>query len=367
MVQGKKKQYFAGANTAFGFYSLFDYITRQDIEQLFILKGGPGSGKSTLMKSLGNRFLSEGYDVEFFHCSSDSDSLDGVKIPSLKAAVVDGTSPHVIDPALPGVVDEIVNLGEFWDSKQLRPHREAIETLAAAKQSCFAQAYQYLKEAHAVIEKHRYLISLALDREKMNQAVLSIIDALQASLPESGGKYSERQLFASAICPSGLVNFYPTILGEVENLYILTGEPGTGKSYLLERVYEALRGRPLAMEIYRCAFDPHRLDAVVIPAINTAFVKGTYPHSFAVPPLQGQAKQQTIAVSRYLKVHALKETATERALCQDRFWQLIGKAQDFLAKARQLHGKLEEYYVKAVDFSRVNQAGQFIYDRIKAG
>lgn len=367
MVQGKKTQYFAGANTAFGFYSLFDYITMQNTEQLFILKGGPGCGKSTLMKSLGNRFLSEGYDVEFFHCSADSDSLDGIKIPSHKAAVVDGTAPHVIDPALPGVVDEIVNLGEFWDSSQLRPHKEAIAALVAAKSSCFTQAYQYLKEAHEVIAKHRYLISLALDRENMNRMILSIIDELVASLPETSRDYSERQLFASAICPSGLVNFYPSILSGTENLYILTGEPGTGKSYLLQRIYEALRGRPLAVELYRCAFDPHRLDALVIPSVKTAFVKGTYPHSFAVPHVQGQGKQQTIAISRHLKVGQLKETAAERALCQDRYWQLIGKAQDYFAKARQFHGKLEEYYVKAVNFERVNQATRLIFDRIKTG
>ena len=37
--------------------------------------------------------LNRGYDVEFHHCSSDASSIDGVVIPALKIALVDGTTP----------------------------------------------------------------------------------------------------------------------------------------------------------------------------------------------------------------------------------------------------------------------------------
>jgi len=37
--------------------------------------------------------VERGYDVEFMHCSSDNNSLDGVVIPSLKIALLDGTAP----------------------------------------------------------------------------------------------------------------------------------------------------------------------------------------------------------------------------------------------------------------------------------
>ena len=49
-------------------------------------------------------------------CSSDNNSLDGIVIPKLKIAILDGTA-HVVDPVFPGVVDEIINLGQFWDEK----------------------------------------------------------------------------------------------------------------------------------------------------------------------------------------------------------------------------------------------------------
>ena len=50
-VTGKALHYFAGGNTARGFFSLYD-SNFAGLEKVFILKGGPGTGKSTLMKKI---------------------------------------------------------------------------------------------------------------------------------------------------------------------------------------------------------------------------------------------------------------------------------------------------------------------------
>jgi hypothetical protein len=42
--------------------------------------------------------LEKGYDVEFHCCSSDNDSLDGIVIPSIRVAMLDGTAPHGVVP-----------------------------------------------------------------------------------------------------------------------------------------------------------------------------------------------------------------------------------------------------------------------------
>ncbi len=54
----------------------------------------------------------------------DPDSLDGVVLPRLKAALVDGTAPHVIEPKYPGVVEQYVNLGVCYDREGLQAVRE---------------------------------------------------------------------------------------------------------------------------------------------------------------------------------------------------------------------------------------------------
>ena len=93
MRQGKATYVFPGSNTSAGFLSFYREGLKA-IDNVFILKGGPGCGKSTLMRKIGLNMLERGYDVEFWQCSSDNDSLDGVVIPDISAAIIDGTPPH---------------------------------------------------------------------------------------------------------------------------------------------------------------------------------------------------------------------------------------------------------------------------------
>ena len=58
-MAGKIVNYFAGGNTARGFHSLYD-SNLQGLERIYILKGGPGTGKSSLMKKIGNEWLEKG-------------------------------------------------------------------------------------------------------------------------------------------------------------------------------------------------------------------------------------------------------------------------------------------------------------------
>ena len=88
-------QYFLGANAPDGFYSLYPQLI--DLERaraVYILKGGPGCGKSTLMRRVAQAMEEKGASVEYIACSGDPDSLDAVVFPALNTAIVDGTAPH---------------------------------------------------------------------------------------------------------------------------------------------------------------------------------------------------------------------------------------------------------------------------------
>ncbi len=91
--------FFLGANSGEGFQNLFSQITDlEDTYDLMVLKGGPGVGKNTFMREIGRAMEAAGTPVEYLWCSGDPDSLDGVVLPDLRCAVVDGTSPHGTAP-----------------------------------------------------------------------------------------------------------------------------------------------------------------------------------------------------------------------------------------------------------------------------
>ena len=142
------RRYFLGANTSKGFVSLYqDFCTPESGNFLYVIKGGPGCGKSSFMKKIGKAAEDAGLDVEYVLCSADPESLDGVLIPAWRVGYVDGTSPHVMDVALPAASGAYLDLGRFYDVKALKPKREA---LAGLKEKCGAQyaiAYNALSEA----------------------------------------------------------------------------------------------------------------------------------------------------------------------------------------------------------------------------
>ncbi|MDD2568537.1 MAG: ATPase [Clostridia bacterium] len=95
MKKGKVSHVFPGSNTPQGFYSFYAEGL-SPMEHVFVLKGGPGTGKSTLMRKIAHNMTERGYDVELWQCSSDNNSLDGVIIGNLGVAVVDGTAPQAV-------------------------------------------------------------------------------------------------------------------------------------------------------------------------------------------------------------------------------------------------------------------------------
>ena len=55
-----ERHYFPGNNTPQGFFSYYKYILGQrEANRIICVKGGPGTGKSTFMKRIGQRFAEQ--------------------------------------------------------------------------------------------------------------------------------------------------------------------------------------------------------------------------------------------------------------------------------------------------------------------
>ena len=73
--------FFAGANTYEGFRGEYENLLCEDtFEKIYIIKGGSGTGKSTLIKKCKSKASAIGCDITTLLCSSDPKSLDGIII-----------------------------------------------------------------------------------------------------------------------------------------------------------------------------------------------------------------------------------------------------------------------------------------------
>ena len=137
-------QYFLGGNTVRGFVSFYSGFCRRPEDFLWVIKGGPGCGKSSFMKTIGRAAEEKGLDVEYVLCSGDPESVDGVYFPALHTGYADGTAPHVLEAVTPGAAGLYLDLSRFYDRLALQPERRTIEQLQRRYQSLYREAYAKL-------------------------------------------------------------------------------------------------------------------------------------------------------------------------------------------------------------------------------
>lgn len=357
-MPGTARYLYAGGNSALGFFSYFDHVTVGDATRLWVIKGGPGVGKSTFVRKIGEEMRARGFDVEYFRCSSDNDSLDGVRIPALEIALVDGTAPHVIEPKLPGAVDEILDLGDYWDEAGIRRRRDDIITMTAEVSRHFTRAYRFLAAAKLVYDDIAVAHAEGFNFGAANQVTHSLIEAIFGDHPVSPQAGVERHLFASAITPAGPENHLDTLVAPMPKKWIVTGEPGTGKSTMLAKIARASIERGLYTEVFHCALNPVAIDHVLIPQLGAAVVTSAKPHTYEVP----DANQVNMNPLRSEK--ALEKTAPIVAANEKLYEELFERAVSFLAEAKDDYQILESYYVKHMDFHRVESVRKRTVKRI---
>lgn len=354
------KDYFACANTARGFQNYFS-SNLQGLSKIFILKGGPGTGKSTLMKKVGLIYNNLNYDVEYIHCSSDVDSLDGVVIRKLGVAIVDGTAPHVIEPTAPGALEEYVHLGVAWNTEELEQHVESILKLQSDIKKAYARVYEALEKGFRIQEEWEKIYIAEMNFKKADRLAEQLKDWMIGSNKGEGkGKACHR--FFGATTPNGAVNYIDNLTEDMKVRYFMKGRPGTGKSSILKVLSGYAIERGIDAEIYHCSFDPNSLDMVVFPKLKVCIFDSTPPHD------QFPSREGDVLVDVYSElVTPGTDEKYEKELreIESRYRACIDEAKANLGVAKCLHDDLERYYVQATDFSRINQLRKDILNRIQ--
>lgn len=318
--------YFAAANGYTGFRSYFDEIfAPEKFARIFILKGGPGTGKSTLMQKFATHFFEKGVEVDAILCSSDSDSLDGVILHGAQqVAVLDGTSPHVRDTLVPGAVDELVDLGSGWNTAMLTQRREEILLLQEQKKRQYQSAYESLNIAGHIYLKAQKGIRAKFDTSRARE----VAKRLAADAPVKGPRGT--RLF-EAFSRNGMERMERF---EATPPVFVRGEYETG-ALLLSLLSRELSRRGAAFIRYPSPLLESKTDGILLGG-------QLYLVSEDVGELNAEELLQPLSTAEHAEYAAL-------CLLHDRF---TSRAAQAMARAAAQHAALEEIYREAMDFSQ---------------
>lgn len=325
--------FFAGGNTSTGFYSCFEDILPKPLRRrMFYLKGGPGVGKSTLMRRMAKAAEEAGQPVEYFHCSSDPDSLDGIALPGLGWAMMDGTAPHVYDPVTPGARDTLVSLGDFLEERAMQPKAKEIAALQEEISLRFSRCYSFLSAAGQL---GRLCAGQSLREEKLNE----LAGKWTEDLPRRGGRGIWRRLFAEGFTPKGQV----TLLDPAGLTTRWVECPqGLCLTPLWQQISWTACWRGLAVVHLLNPLWPEELDGILLP--DSGILMRTCP-----------PETRPDAVPWQQLCGGTVQPEKERGYDKNAFELMVCRALEQLAAAKTLHDELENHYIPHMDFAAWEQ------------
>ena len=331
--------YFAASNSTAGFISYYEEVFRSSrIGHIWAIKGGPGTGKSRFLRDVSDYAIARKWECEYIYCSSDPDSLDAViltKEGKESIALLDATAPHLFEPICPGAWEDIVNLGQFWNSEVLAAQREKIEQLNREKGDAYRRAYRYLSGFGDMRANRDSLVFPHIHRNKI--AILA--QKYLHDLP-NGETYSAEPALVHSIGMRGEVGF-DTYFREAEKIYII-GDCHGAAQYLMRELGKIANEKCLAIRISHDPIEAEKIDGLFFLTSGIAFVvcpeeECDYPH-------------HRISMRRFVDTASMKRIRRELRAIDRISRALKGEALDALEKVREVHFRLEDIYSNAMDF-----------------
>ncbi len=335
--------FFLGAITPGGFRSLYK-TELEKYDTIYILKGSPGCGKSTLMRRCAHALEDKGLEVEYIFCSSDSNSLDAVLFPSVGAAIVDGTAPHVAEPRYACAGEYYVNLGEHCDRSALRAMRPQIRALTDEYRALFEQVYSLMSAAGEL-----HSLRLGIARPLSSGLTRRAEGIIKREIGKRSGERpgTEHVRFLSTTCSEGVIYRFDAARERCSRLYEIRSEFGLGHELLSAIRHAALSaGHDLI-----CCPSPMDPDGppehLLIPSVGLGFLTVEREH-----PL-GEECFRRIFADRTLDREALGSWRSHLRSVRRSEAALRGQAVTILRRAQILHERIEALYNPHVDFAGV--------------
>lgn len=346
---------FFGCNSAEGFHTFFNFLPDMDNAKMIIVKGGPGTGKSTFINGIGQAFADKGYDLEYQHCSLDPESYDAVIIPEIRSVVVAATGHHVFDPRNPGAVDEILNLGEYWDIDGIRQHRKEIIAINHASERKFLKVYRQLKAARVLLGNAEMISADALNRRKLHSMEQAICEQIPVA-DKNTGFGTERHCFISSVTPFGEVHLAASLIRPGTQVIGIVGEPGSGRSELLKQVGRQAQLRGQLVEYYHKPIDPSILEHIRIPGPELLLT--------VQPEFMPQEKVLTTYELIDCAAAWIRGQEEDISAAKNRYEEILSDAVTSLLEAKNTHLALEQYYVPHMDFSEVDRRRETVVNTL---
>ena len=351
------ESYFLGSSGKNGFFSCFSQLTPK-IEGQYtdIIKGGPGTGKSTLMRKIADEMEKKDINCERIFCSSDPDSLDGVIFPSLRVSICDGTSPHTLDPDYPGATGEIVNLGECWDKKKIYENKEKIIELTDKNKACHKRSRRFIESAFSVFGDGEKICRDALDENRLIRYA-SRVSARHIKKP-SGRVGLEKIRLLDAITPKGYYFLSETAESLCSEKIVFEDSFGVAAAKVIAEIRSYALASGFSVISSPSVSNDNEIRHIIIKELSLGFFTADKLCNLEIQPTK------TVSLRRFYSADILAAHKARLAFSSKAAKELLDEAVCALKIAKSVHDDLEKCYIDAMDYGKISEIGKSLSERI---
>ena len=351
------EKYFLGCMTQQGFSTEFGRLMETGDRFTYILKGGPGTGKSSLMKRAAAEFEKTEHVVRFY-CSSDPASLDAVMLESSGVLIVDGTAPHVFDPIYPGIRQKIIDLGSHWDERILAENSESIIAVTDRNKSLHARSKRFSAALSNVLNDTFNCAMGCIDEEKLEGFLTRSCKKILAGKGRGQGLRELRQL--AAMTEFGMMTMTET-LESYQDIIILRDDNYACAHTICERTAQEAMRR--GYDVILCpahGLNNTAYEHLLIPETGTALVSVTPMNDLNI------TAEKQINLARFYDKSAAARYRGRLKMNKTTAAGLADEVYATIRSAKAVHDEIEKYYIGAMDFEAVEKQTEQIIAEIRA-
>lgn len=273
------RHYFAEGLTTRGYISLLPNMM-PGWKRVYVLLGGPGTGKSTMIKIIGLELLDRGYEIDFLRSVRDPDSMAGFIMPRMGLAVIDAMEVSPLRWQAPGVVEKFTDFSMFCDEVKLERQRSSILEMEKALQDLQTTLEDELASELGALLSSR---TLKPSREKGNVSwVLGNAAQLKVKkentgpwpLAENALKLLQKSVvnpfFLHGLTPDGWLNLAPHFLADFDQIRL----EGEDTLDALDWVLREAQQLGQLIEIVLHPLNPDEVIGIVFPERHLAIWQG---------------------------------------------------------------------------------------------
>ncbi len=334
-------KFFLGATTPQGFASCYHQSYNiDDYEYIGIVKGGPN--KHDFIKQVADRLSPCDNQAEFIYSSQNPSRYDGIIFPTLRACIIDGSTPHPLEPRYYDAFETILSLGDYCSKEYIKNHKDEILQLTDSGSRLYERCVRFICAAGSLLDDSYILALTCTNEDKISSfCERTLAREIKQNLPSSGKEHSR---FLSAVTANGIILFEDTIRHYCTNLYVIEDEFGAAANLILQKIRSGATERGYDIILCWCPFAPFKkLEHIFIPALQLGFVTSNRWHTLKFDDAR------MIHSRRFTSLESLSVRKQRLSFNKRAASELIDAAQTIMQQSQDINQRLEDIYMKAVD------------------